>query len=86
MAINHRLAREAKAIAALAFRNGPIEEVHADSRITQDEMKVIMKAAVDRVYVLLLARDKSPTAYEAYMQAGDLFTSSWDDPDPKARL
>lgn len=55
------MAREAKAIVALAFRNGPIEHVHAGrtcptstghegySRITDDEMKAIMKNAVDRV-------------------------------------
>jgi hypothetical protein len=47
------LVREAKAIVALSFRNGPIEDVHAGgpcpvchgkteySHITQDEMKLI---------------------------------------------
>jgi hypothetical protein len=55
-----RVAREAKALVALAFRNGPIEDVHAAkncptcqgdprfSHITQAEMRRIMKAAVDR--------------------------------------
>jgi hypothetical protein len=54
-----RLAREAKAIVALAFRNGPIEDVHAGkscptcdgkagySHITDGEMLRIMKSAVD---------------------------------------
>jgi hypothetical protein len=54
------LAREAKAIVALAFRNGPIEDVHAGqpcaactgkpgvSRISDDEMKLIMKNAVNK--------------------------------------
>ena len=58
----HQIVREAKAIVALAFRNGPIEQVHAGqpcptcagrpgvSRITDDEMKAIMKNAVDHVY------------------------------------
>ena len=52
------LAREAKALVALAFRNGPIESVHAGklcptcngapeySGITDDEMKAIIKSAV----------------------------------------
>ena len=52
-----QIAREAKAIVALAFRNGSIEELHAGrscptctgrtgfSRITDDEMKAIMKNA-----------------------------------------
>lgn len=59
------LATEAKSIVALAFRNGPIEDVHAGeecplctgkteySHITQDEMKSIMKQAVGTVYRLL---------------------------------
>ena len=57
-----QLAREAKAIVALAFRNGPIEDIHSGkrcptcgsepgySRITDAEMKLIMKNAVDRVF------------------------------------
>ena len=56
------LVREAKAIVALAFRNGPIEDLHAGkpctacegkagySRISDAEMKVIMKNAVNRIY------------------------------------
>ena len=59
------LARETKAIVALAFRNGPIEDVHAGqlcptctgkpgySRVSDAEMKLIVKNAVNRVYVLL---------------------------------
>lgn len=59
------LAREAKALVALAFRNGPIEDVHAGepcpacrdksgvSRISDDQMKLIMKNAVNKVYALL---------------------------------
>jgi hypothetical protein len=57
-----RVAREVKALVALAFRNGPIEDVHAGkncptchgdpqfSHITQGEMRRTMKAAVDRLY------------------------------------
>lgn len=63
-----QLAMEAKAIVALALRNGPIEEIHAGRRrptcadkaayahITDDEIKAIMKSAVDRVYHLLLRK------------------------------
>jgi len=64
-----QLAREAKAIVALAFRNGPIEDIHAGrpcptcagqagySRITDAGMKSIIKNAVDHVY----ARSRSRT-------------------------
>jgi len=60
-----QLAREAKAIVALAFRHGPIENLHPGrpsptctgqpgySRPTDAEMKLIMKNAVDQVYASL---------------------------------
>lgn len=67
--IDADLAREAKSIVALAFRNGPIEDVHSGiscptcggkpeySHISQEEMKDIMKRAVGTVYKLLWLRD-----------------------------
>jgi hypothetical protein len=60
------LAREAKAIVALAFRNGPIEDHHAGKRcptcfgreeyshVTDEEMQRIVQNAVQNVYRLLL--------------------------------
>ncbi len=71
---HRKLAREAKAIVALAFRNGPIEDVHAGrtcptcmghpgySRISDAEIKAIMKNAVNRVYALLRLKDSDPDA------------------------
>jgi hypothetical protein len=60
--IDPALALEAKMNVALAFRSGPIEDLHAGevcptysaddaySRISDEEMKGIMKAAVNTVY------------------------------------
>lgn len=87
------LANEAKAIVALAFRNGPIEDVHAGkecptcagkeeySHITQDEMKQIMKRAVDKLYALLWIRTHSPEVYRAVVKAGNRYTIRWDLPE-----
>jgi hypothetical protein len=59
MTLDPNLAMEAKALVALAFRNGPIEDLHAGrpcpacsgqpgiSHITDEEMKGLMKSAVD---------------------------------------
>ena len=89
---NHELAREAKAIVALAFRNGPIETVHAGrlcptcngapefSRITQDEMKAIMKSAVDRMYSLLRLKESDPAGYARQIAFGARHTIQWDEP------
>jgi hypothetical protein len=58
MTLDPDLAVEAKALVALAFRNGPIEDLHAGkpckvcsgnqeiSHISDEEMKMIMKSAV----------------------------------------
>ena len=86
------LAREAKSLVALAFRNGPIEDVHAGkecptcagkseySHITQSEMKNIMKQAVDTVYKFLWLRQNDPEKYEATLEFGSRYSRLWDEP------
>lgn len=65
---------EANAIAAYAFRNGPIEDLHAGkdselltnpdlSRITDDEMKTIMLNACRKIEALLREKQDDPEAY-----------------------
>jgi hypothetical protein len=89
-----QLAREAKAIVALAFRNGPIEDFHAGrvcptcqgqagfSRISDADMKRIMKNAVDHVYALLCLKDENPAEYESRITFGERYTAHWDEPSP----
>ena len=86
------LVREAKAIVLLAFRNGPIEELHAGqpcsachgkagySRISDAEMKVIMKNAVNRVYALLRLKADDPDSYSRQLAFGERSTLKWDEP------
>ena len=86
------VAREAKALVALAFRNGPIEVVHAGkacptcfgnpeySHITQEEMRSIMKAAVDRMYTYLLMKESDKAAYDALLSFAGKYTTAWDEP------
>ena len=97
---SQQIAREAKAIVALAFRNGPIEQVHAGkpcptcaghpgfSRITDDEMKAIMQNAVDHVYALLALKTDDPAGYERQIRFGERYAANWDDPKmpPHRRL
>jgi hypothetical protein len=87
------LVREAKAIVVLAFRNGPIEDLHAGkpcpaceskaghSRISDAEMKVIMKNAVNQVYKLLLLKTDDPDGYERQIAYGERCTANWDQPE-----
>jgi L-asparaginase II len=88
-----RIAREAKAVVALAFRNGPIEQIHAGqpcptctggagfSRITDAEMKMIMKNAVNRVYALLVLKTEAPEEYESQIRFGERYAAKWDEPE-----
>ena len=87
------LVREAKAIVVLAFRNGPIEDLHAGkpcpvcegkasySRISDAEMKTIMKNAVNQVYKLLRLRADDPEGYERQIAYGERCTLNWDEPE-----
>lgn len=95
MTLDPELAVEAKALVALAFRNGPIEDLHAGkpcavcdgnrkiSHITDEEMKAIMKWAVDTVYRLLWLRESDPIAYKEKLALGRRFALRWDDPELK---
>jgi hypothetical protein len=92
MTLDPELAAEAKSLVALAFRNGPIEDVHAGkecptcagkseySHITRAEMKNMMKQAVDTVYKLLWLRQNDPEKYEATLKFGNRYTRLWDEP------
>ena len=91
--LDPELAEEAKSLVAVAFRNGPIEDVHAGKKcptcsgkseyehITQAEMKNIVKKAVDAVYKLLWLKQNDPEKYEATLVLGKLYTWSWDEPE-----
>jgi len=89
------LAIEAKALVALAFRNGPIEDLHAGrpcpacsgkpeiSHISDDEMKDLMKSAVNTLYRLLWLREHEPSSYQEKLALGRRYTLRWDDPELK---
>ena len=87
------LIREAKAIVVLAFRNGPIEDLHAGtrcpacegktgySRISDAEIKLIMKSAVNHVYKLLRLKADDPDKYERQIAYGERCTANCDEPE-----
>ena len=95
MTLDHALAIEAKAMVALAFRNGPIEALHtgkscavcsgnpAVSHISDEEMKAMMKSAVNTLYRLLWQRKHDSEAYIENVALGQRYTMQWDDPELK---
>lgn len=90
---SERLAAEAKGIVVLAFRNGPMEAVHAGKRcptchgkreyshITDAEMKAIMKNAVDHVHRLFMLRYSDLAEYERQIVFGLEYARNWDEPE-----
>ena len=95
MTFDPKLATEAKALVALALRNGPIETLHAGgpcphcngkaeiSHISDEEMKHVMKSAVNALYRLLWMREHDPQSYDENLALGRRYTSHWDDPEMK---
>jgi hypothetical protein len=92
------LEREAKGIVLHAIRNGPLEDLHAGgpcpecsgnagySHITDAQMKVLMKTAVNRVFALLKFREEDPAEYERLLQLGSLYTARWNPPEMSTGL
>jgi hypothetical protein len=87
-----KIAQETKALVALAFRNGPIEDIHAGkacptcngrpeyAHVTDDDMMAIMKSAVDQLYRLLVLKAEDPRMYESEIRRGTGYTAAWDEP------
>lgn len=59
---------EANAICAYAFRNGPIENIHADGRISDPEMKHLMIKACESLAKLLTMKLESPAEYDRFIR------------------
>ena len=75
----------------MAFRNGPIENIHAGhsscsmcgashSRISDQEMREIMKFAVDRAATLMMLRENNVDQYEKLVMRALDYVQRWDDP------
>ena len=81
---------EANAIVAMAFRNGPIEDLHAGkssellsnpelSRITDDEMKTLMINACEQVAKLLELKETDPEGYYRQMLSyNHMYCRRWE--------
>ena len=89
---SQRNALESKALVLMAFRNGPIENIHAGhkrcstcgtnySRISDAEMREIMKFAVDRVATLMTLREKNADQYEKLVVQALDYVQRLDDPE-----
>ena len=73
----------AKALTHYVFRNGPVEDMHSDGKLTQEDMKVLNKYMVDRFAGILSYIGKGnwlhlELIYDYYNKYG----SGWDNAVP----
>jgi hypothetical protein len=53
---------------------------HKLSRISDDEMKRLIKEIVNKVYTFL-NRQADPAFLEAFLRMGEMYTRQWDEPE-----
>jgi len=59
---------EANAICAYAFRNGPLERIHAEYRISQPDMKELMVNASEHLAKIMAMKQRSPEQYDRFIR------------------
>ncbi|HAN20442.1 MAG: hypothetical protein A2Y15_08800 [Clostridiales bacterium GWF2_36_10] len=71
------------AIAHYIFRNGPVEDIHAEGKLSQDDMKTLNKYMVDRMAELVyLIRENRWVDLGILLDAYGLYGRDWDKPQP----
>ena len=87
---NFTIRDEANAIVAFAFRNGPIEDLHAGksshllddpelSRISDGEMKALMISACEKMAELLILKQANHDEYrQILIDYGSRYCSTWN--------
>lgn len=70
----------AKAITHYIFRNGPVEDMHADGKFSQEDMKTLNKFMVNRIAgILKLALNGEWTKLELMVETLKYYGSNWDE-------
>lgn len=73
----------AKAITHFAFRNGPVEDMHSNDQLTQNDMKTLNKYMVNRIAGLLTAiADQKWLHLEALFSCYQFYGTEWDKAEP----
>lgn len=65
------------------FRNGPVEDMHSNGKLSQEDMKILNKFIVNRIAGLLKTLDKGEwLKLELLLNFYGLFGKDWDKPIP----
>lgn len=75
-----------KAITHYAFRNGPVEDMHSDGKLTQEDMKTLNKYMVNRLAGLLTEIEQGNwTQIELLYNSYQMFGTDWDKAEPDVK-
>ena len=73
----------ARAITSQAFRNGPVEDMHADGKLSDKDMKTLNKYMVDHIaHFIDCARNQEFIKLMSIYTWGAMYTQDWDDAEP----
>lgn len=73
-----------KAVTHFVFRNGPVEDMHANGQLSQDDMKVLNKFMVNRLaYIFQLIIEDRWIEFEFLVKTvGSMSGTDWDRAEP----
>lgn len=72
----------AKLLTIHGYRNSPIEDIHAEGRISQEEMKHLNKTIYNQIYTLLyLMNSKSSGFWNSWYFHSGGWGDDWDQPE-----
>ena len=72
-----------KTITHYAFRNGPVEDIHASGKLSQEDMMILNKYMVNRIAgILQLIKDKQWFKLVGLMDLYGIYGADWDKAEP----
>ena len=82
MVESHSISYMAKAITVEAFRNGPVEDMHAEGKLSDDDMKTLNKYMVNKIARLMyLYETKDYNSLQTLLGFAVSCASEWDEPE-----
>lgn len=73
----------AKALTHYAFRNGPVEDMHSDGKLTDEDMKILNKYMVNRLAgIMVKINEERWLELELLYSYLKLYGISWDKAEP----
>ena len=70
------------ALTHFCFRNGPIEDMHTEGKLSQDEMKILNKYCYDKIFTFLtMMKNNEIGKLYSIIESGLKCGVTWDKPE-----